>query len=1080
MALDLFVNYERTQNSSIFYRLTANSYTVSIKLSDLTDSNLDYTLYYAESSINGGPFQEFQLNNQSKFITTANWNAATPCVCSITVAVSSTTTNELLSTFSLSGIFLNSIPVANFVGYPTYVVYRDIDNIVKKKTLNSTNYYESSGLFFYGEGHTEIINLSSNCKSTEQAVWYVGNGLSVGQNTSVWEVTGGTPNNSQVSTAITSFTNQQTAIPISLILTDNNILSTSPIITYKDTTGEPEFYSYFASSLNISGGVSNPNDGFKNDIEIKPYPAFTPFIFQSPFLSSETTLPLDYSFSTFLATLTSPTSDTILQETFVGSQWTLGAESDTASWSVGTAVLPDIQGYQFQLGYYTNEIEDFLPLYKASSTTSTNITLGATAQKTIKIDPQGGPSDWLPKTVNDITNFDTLIKPIPSAKLYFPNYFIENNSRTFLEIIPTTELPYQIESITLQSLYSPEIVTLAAGVLSASMLFDQVGMVDLSATFVIKNIDTNTTNQIGFVFQNIIEVVELYDDVVEEQFYQTNITPLQLTYTKQPKIVPNEWAIADNVNSIIEKFYKTLEELDSYTKLYESKFKFYGWVGPKLSGISNLYVWQDLECPSSILPEEGSWAAFECLQGNLIDGYSWIDHECEQGQADPTCLQKYCIEWKWKSRKCDASEIDVTWKEAKANGKFAKKWKFEQCELANPSLNCNRDFWKISTFEPFYFPVPSCIFKDRCKIVDVEHLEATNHIVIAYPTELNIVQNNYYTTLKDNESRADQLFSFQNIIGLTTNSEGKIIVLDNILCKISIFRIIDNNLKLFNSWGTFGLQSTPQGFNQPSDIHIDQQNSLWVADTGNKCVKKFTINGNHLMTITDSRFDTTPPKSACVDSQLNCHVLVEGKVIVFDKNGQYSFEYALSDNVTSVSKINTNYKREVVYITYNLGVVKYFRTGTIYGYLFNEYKCKTGDLFSGFNSITQDKFRNVYITVEDKLLKVPDLMKITESKAPLNPNLYWKLNDLLIHKEEYIQPWVYLKAFHRLWDNIELFRNALFYDVEGSKSFKAPIYNKEDIVIGQNEIVTNSVLNRISAQLWANLETLFEYFKPQS
>jgi hypothetical protein len=105
-------------------------------------------------------------------------------------------------------------------------------------------------------------------------------------------------------------------------------------------------------------------------------------------------------------------------------------------------------------------------------------------------------------------------------------------------------------------------------------------------------------------------------------------------------------------------------------------------------------------------------------------------------------------------------------------------------------------------------------------------------------------------------------------------------------------------------------------------------------------------------------------------------------------------------------------------------------------------------------------------------------MDNVESKAALNPNLFWKLSDLLIHKEEYIQPWVYLKSFHRLWDNIELFRNSLFYEAEGCKSYKPPVYQKEDIVIGQNEIVSNAVINRISAQLWANLETMFDYFDP--
>ena len=144
----------------------------------------------------------------------------------------------------------------------------------------------------------------------------------------------------------------------------------------------------------------------------------------------------------------------------------------------------------------------------------------------------------------------------------------------------------------------------------------------------------------------------------------------------------------------------------------------------------------------------------------------------------------------------------------------------------------------------------------------------------------------------------------------------------------------------------------------------------------------------------------------------------------------------------------------------------------------NEYKCGSGAILQGYNSIMQDKFRNVYVTIGDKILKIQDLMKMVDVKAVISEELYWDLHEILVHKEEYIQPWVYLKSFHRLWDNIELFRTSLFYSETGCKSHKAPVYSKDDLVIGQNEIVTNAVINRLSNQLWTNLELLFDYFDP--
>lgn len=1081
MALDLFANFERTRNSSVFYRLTSGSpYTVSIKLSDLQEPDENYSISYkAQSAINNGPFSDFSVDGNGYFITSIQWDVSTPCVCSISVSLS-TILNEYLDTFSVSGIFLSSIPTANFIAYPTNVVFRDIDDIVKVKTLNSTNFNQSSGVFFYGEGHTEVINLSSNCASQQKALWYIGNPLSaVRTQTSYWEVTGNT-NNSLVSSTITSDLDIEKSLPISLLITNDKILSSAPIYTYDDSTGEISFYSYFSSSLSANGEINPNNTLLKNNIDVRNYPLTSNTFFRTPFLSPEIDLPIDYSYATFLCTLSSLTGTGILTEQQNATMWMLSAGADEIGWDISTALLSGITGYQFQLAYYNNEQEDTLPFFNAFPTIPTNATLRLSAFKTVSLEPSGGPTDWIAKDVVETKSFHATIQPLPTVKLYFSNYFVEKNTASLVHVIPTTLPPYTVQSVTLSSSYSPASLSLNSSELTGTMTFDQTGLVDITTSITIVNSETLSSQTINTLFQNVIEVVDKYDEI-DTTSYQTQISPLTLSYTEQPKITPNEWVTANNVNSVIVKFYTILQELDRYTNSYELKSLFYSWTGPKLNSTNSgipIYVWQDLECPDSVLPEQGSWAEFECSEESFLQSNTWEYHECEQAQTDPTCLQKYCIEWKWKSRQKDIAEVDVTWKDAKQTNKFAKKWKFEKCDLSNVPLNCDRGYWKTSTFDVLSFPIPSCSSNQRCKIVDLEHLEATNHLVIAYPTELNLVKNNYYSTLEDNESRADSLFSFQNIVGLTTNSEGKVIVLDSILSKVSIFRIIDNDLKLFNAWGSFGLKTTPQGFNQPQDIHIDQQNSIWVTDTGNKCVKKLTINGKYLATIDHEHFQLFPPKSTCVDSQLNTHVLTENKVIVFDSSNNYIFEYQLESNVTDVSKINTSYNRECIYITYNLGVVKYFRTGTLYGYIFNKYECEGGQLLAGYNSITQDKFRNVYITAVDKLLKVPDIMKITETKAPLNVDLFWDLNEVLIDKEEYVQPWVYLRAFHRLWDNIELLRNSLFYDATGKKSFKHATYSKNDLVIGQNEIVTNAVINRLTEQLWINLQSIIDYFAP--
>ena len=145
----------------------------------------------------------------------------------------------------------------------------------------------------------------------------------------------------------------------------------------------------------------------------------------------------------------------------------------------------------------------------------------------------------------------------------------------------------------------------------------------------------------------------------------------------------------------------------------------------------------------------------------------------------------------------------------------------------------------------------------------------------------------------------------------------------------------------------------------------------------------------------------------------------------------------------------------------------------------NNYICKDGSILEGYNSVSQDDYRNVFVTVGDKILQIADLQHVTEIKAPINPDLLWSINDLLIHKDEYVQPWVYLKAFHRLWDNIELLRTSLFYnDGTKCKNYVPAKHAKADLIIGQNEIVSNAVINRVVDQLWENFESMLKYFDP--
>ena len=307
------------------------------------------------------------------------------------------------------------------------------------------------------------------------------------------------------------------------------------------------------------------------------------------------------------------------------------------------------------------------------------------------------------------------------------------------------------------------------------------------------------------------------------------------------------------------------------------------------------------------------------------------------------------------------------------------------------------------------------------------------------------------------------------------DSQGKIIVLDANLIQVSIYIITDGIWELFVSWGGVGTASSRSRFLSPNDVHVDQFDNIWVTDTGAKVIKGFSNTGTWLITIKNDELDLDTPLSMCVDSQNNIHILTTKQISVYTSEGVFLYSYDYKAYVTgSAVRINTSYNREIIYLCTDTQVIKFFRNGKFNGYIIESKAC-----VNNITSIYQDEFRNLLITSNDKVLKYPDLMTLIPLKGPL-PDYYWKLEDLYIHPEEYVQNWVYNKALQRLWDCIEIFRSTIMFTTNQGicKEYVPPRYQKEDILIGQNEIVTSTVVNRSLSYLWENFTSLIDYFDP--
>jgi len=545
-------------------------------------------------------------------------------------------------------------------------------------------------------------------------------------------------------------------------------------------------------------------------------------------------------------------------------------------------------------------------------------------------------------------------------------------------------------------------------------------------------------------------------------------------------IMPNEIVVEDNINAALKEIYDEIMYLDSKNCLLYDYIEYYGWLGPEptkvgLSACKTSY-WEDIEC-NGTAEEIVTWEELECVVTAVSDPLVLACHKGKEQECIRTsCFGKYCTDWNWVGRNTAnaSTELPITWRMTRSDGAFKKLWAFESCDLAD-STHCDEGYWNVNIplIDDFYEPVGNCDEVKRCFYTGIASRK--NILYVTGTTTVKVLSSDYDSTELGIRHLVDSGTAFVNIKGVAIDSTDKIFVLDQTLCKVASYKFDYTSgtpWTLISLWGGVGSAVSKNRFRSPSDIHIDRCDNVWIADTGNGCVKQYNNTGNWIQTITDTELVKYKPISMAVDEKDRVHVLSKNNVRVYNYTGTFLFSYNIDKTQVPI-KINTNFNKQILYITYKTFVRKYVRTGVAFGYLFKDKTC-----VNHINSVYQDEYRNTLVTFGDKIIKYVHILKQRKTKSPL-PSSFWALKDLLIDREEYIQNWVYNKSFQRMWDNIEMFRLSLSYDGTYCKGYKPPIYKKEDIHIGQNEIVTSIVINRCLGYLWENLCSIVNlYFDP--
>jgi hypothetical protein len=956
--------------------------------------------------------------------------------------------------FQISAVFVPQFLSANFIAYPqgylspAHPKYRNSKDYVSQNVYLQELQLSGIGNAFYGEGHTDSLALSTNTLLAGcSANWTVG----------PYNLT---TSSSTTSILISSQSNVASVYPIGLQVFNNTFIQDGPVVAYfEQLSGQPSFYPFYSSSLTVDGLENPANQTFHKSLSVLKYPENSQdgyYLTTNSFTSGDSIiLPFDSSPQLFIGSLQapdyiSPSSkyySPIFVQKYNGSEWNINATANPAGinpdWSLTTTRLSSAKNLKFQLSY-SDQYNIDNTLLKASAGYPTTLNLVVSAYRNISIPVYGGSDiyggSWKPREQFISLATTATITPLPITYLYTANYY--NLTGTNVKVTNVWS--------NLSELASSSSTTILYNSLSSIPLNDgqsdsfyfganDIGTIDLSAvtTFVDANLSAYTKM---YHAPGILEIIDSYDDVETNHFF-SETSPLTISQNNVPRLSPNEWVTSDNVNSLIDKFSKAIDELDQYTSLYTlSSTKFTGRLEQVniLDGYTNYPILTSFTLPDGSIVTYNKSIPVLTLGTTLSSLSSMVTFNSNPSSTVtfPVFLDNYIP---------NVPGFVYTW----------------VTPFINPSAYYN---WTVPSSSTNLYYTGFVVLPNSEKIV------------VSYQNLINLIDNTYSTRVTDSAVTIDEIFQFQNIQSMQTTSKDFIVVLDSVLPRVSVYNIVKNKFNLFTTWAKYGHANSKSGLNKPQDLHIDQQDLIWIADTGNNCVKKYTLSGKNLLVITHEYLNSYAPLSVCVDSQQLVHILTSVGVFVFDSNGNYVFRYSLPTGVSGATKINTSYNRECIYITYSTGVVKYFRTGVFYQNLISDIALSDGTILQGFNTIFQDKYRNAYFSVKDQIVRAADLMKLNRHRAQTINNLLWSLEEMYVHKEEYIQPWVYLKSFHRLWDNIEVFRNSLFYNETGAGSYVPPTYSKSDLVIGQNEIVTNAVINRICAQLWTNLRSVISYF----
>lgn len=355
-----------------------------------------------------------------------------------------------------------------------------------------------------------------------------------------------------------------------------------------------------------------------------------------------------------------------------------------------------------------------------------------------------------------------------------------------------------------------------------------------------------------------------------------------------------------------------------------------------------------------------------------------------------------------------------------------------------------------------------------------------NIMFVSNGTEISILSSDFHATEIDSISYKGIGDNFVEVRAIGVDSDNRIYVLDGPKNRVIVYSY-NFDLKrwtLMYDWGGLGGANAKTKFRNPQDLYVDHTNAIWIADTDNLRVKKYTRTGSWLATFWCDLFTSAnkPLSMVLDDSGKYIHILTPQAIVVFDQEGNYITNYMPSGLVgADVKRIEHCQDGGFFYVLASDKIAKIQQNGVLAGW----FGQNTNQVYT---NLFHDAHRNLYITGNYFILKFIDKIDILDLTLDIT-TYTWPMSTIYINKDEYIQDWVLNRSFARMWDNIELFRRSIIghFDYRYvDQTTRIPVirtlspdeyeytpFTKEQIYVGVNELVTAPVINRCIDKLFS-------------